>query len=52
MPNFVLLLETLLKVLNLLAEQVVHLQFFLDQILEFLYVRVDIEVDITNSLHF
>jgi hypothetical protein len=49
-PNLLLFGQTLLEVLNFLAEQVVHLQLFLYYCLQFFDVGVNIKVDIPYAL--
>lgn len=52
MPKLLLFAEALLEMIDLLRQQVIHFEFFLDNCLQFLNVGVHVEVHITYSLDF
>lgn len=52
MSDLLFLAQALLEMFYLLAEKVIHLEFFLHHILQFLHIRIDIEVYVADSLHF
>lgn len=52
MPDLILLIQAFFKMLNFLTEKIIHFKLFLYNCLQFLDIRVNIEVYIPNSLNF